>query len=276
MRILDEAVDDAVRLSHRYITGRQLPDKSVSLLDTACARVALGQNADAAAPSRTASRQIEHLDVEIGILERESATGADHERAARRADRAERRAPRRGWPSSKRAGSEEKQLVEEIREPARASSKPHARGDGEGRRGNGQAVAAASAEELATLAGRAGDDSNDELRKRPGRDAADAGRASTRQTVAEVVSGWTGIPVGKMVRDEIETVLTLEERLEERVIGQAHALEAIGQRIRTARANLDGPAAADRRVPARRARAASARPRRRWPWPTCSTAASAT
>src|SRR5256885_7444120 len=61
------------------------------------------------------------------------------------------------------------------------------------------------------------------------------------QTIAEVISGWTGIPVGKMLTDEINTVLTLKDRLEERVIGQSHALDAIAQRIRTARANLTDP-----------------------------------
>ena len=96
------------------------------------------------------------------------------------------------------------------------------------------------------------------------------------QIVGEVISGWTGIPVGKMLKDEIATVLALEKHLGARVIGQDHALEVISQRIRTSRAGLEDPEQADRRLPARRARAASARPRRRWRWPTCSTAASAT
>ena len=78
VRILDEAVDDAVRLSHRYIPDRQLPDKSVSLLDTACARVALGQSATPPA-LEDCRREIEHLTVEIDILEREQAVGAPHD-----------------------------------------------------------------------------------------------------------------------------------------------------------------------------------------------------
>ncbi len=61
------------------------------------------------------------------------------------------------------------------------------------------------------------------------------------QTIADVISGWTGIPVGKMLSDEIQTVLALKDRLEQRVIGQSHALEAIAQRIRTARAGLTDP-----------------------------------
>ena len=61
------------------------------------------------------------------------------------------------------------------------------------------------------------------------------------QAVAEVVSGWTGIPIGKMVLDEIKTVLTLQDKLKERIIGQDHALDAIAERIRTARAQLVDP-----------------------------------
>ena len=79
VRILEEAVESAVKLSHRYIPARQLPDKSVSLLDTACARVAIGQNA-IPPPIEDCRRQIDHLQVEIGILERERATGAPNQK----------------------------------------------------------------------------------------------------------------------------------------------------------------------------------------------------
>ncbi len=78
VRILEEAVESSVKLSHRYIPARQLPDKSVSLLDTACARVAIGQNAIPPAVE-DCRRQIDHLKVEIGILERERATGAKND-----------------------------------------------------------------------------------------------------------------------------------------------------------------------------------------------------
>src|SRR5262249_23468661 len=61
------------------------------------------------------------------------------------------------------------------------------------------------------------------------------------QTIAEVIASWTGIPVGKMLADEIKTVLNLESRLAERVIGQSHALEAVARRSRTSRANPTHP-----------------------------------
>ena len=126
------------------------------------------------------------------------------------------------------------------------------------------------------MQGRTGRAPARELTKRAGRDRRWCYPVVDGQAVAEVVSGWTGIPVGKMVRDEIKTVLALKDRLDERVVGQDHALEAIAQRIRTARADLADPRRPHRRVPARRPVAASARPRRPWPWPTSSTAATAT
>src|SRR5262249_25801394 len=76
VRILDEAVEDAVKLSHRYITDRQLPDKSISLLDTSCAKVALSHAAVPAAVE-AGQREIEFADVEIGIGEREIAAGGE-------------------------------------------------------------------------------------------------------------------------------------------------------------------------------------------------------
>src|SRR6202022_2903913 len=77
VRILDEGVNSAVRLSHRYLAGRQLPDKAVSVLDTACARLSLGQNATPP-QIEDATRQMDDLDVQQRVLEREAAVGADH------------------------------------------------------------------------------------------------------------------------------------------------------------------------------------------------------
>src|ERR1700722_12592977 len=76
-RILDEGVAASVRFSHRYLAGRQLPDKSVSVLDTACARLALGQNSVPAA-IEDASRELDDLAVQTRVLEREAVVGADH------------------------------------------------------------------------------------------------------------------------------------------------------------------------------------------------------
>jgi type VI secretion system protein VasG len=227
VRILDEAVEASVKLSARYIPGRQLPDKSVSLLDTACARVAIGQTA-VPPPVEDVRREIDHLNIEIGILERESATGARHderlaEKRAALAAAEERRATLEArW-------EQERQLIGAIRTIRDRMEAAHAAR--KGGNGSGPKDPALAAELEARTA---------ELRALQGESplmqvCVDA------QTIAEVIAGWTGIPVGKMMTDEIQTVLALGDRLNERVIGQSHALEAISQRIRTARANLTDP-----------------------------------
>src|SRR5581483_1452667 len=224
VRILDEAVEDAVKLSHRYITGRQLPDKCVSVLDTACARVAIGQAATPAA-IEDCQRRVDQLTVEIGVLEREEVTGSDHRKRIDELRRAktEEEAKLACWQGQ---WVQERELINQLRE-IRTRLEERAR-DGE-----------KNDEELgrqrATL-----DRLNKELEKIQGETPL-MQACVTSQTIAEVISGWTGIPVGKMLTDEIKTVLSLRERLEQRVIGQSHALEAISQRIRTARANLTDP-----------------------------------
>jgi type VI secretion system protein VasG len=220
VRVLDEGMEDAVKLSHRYITDRQLPDKAVSLLDTACARVALSQTATPPA-LEDCLREIEHLDVEIGILQRETAVGFAHQQRLEELTAKKKTAEERRASLEKRL-AEERTLVEEIRklqqELESGTAKP--------------SKAAADAAALAKL--------QQDLAKLQGESPL-VYPVVDRQAVAEVVSGWTGIPVGKMVLDEIKTVLNLKEKLEERIVGQSHALEAISQRIRTARANLVDP-----------------------------------
>ena len=225
VRILDEAISESVRLSSRYIPARQLPDKCMSVLDTACARVAMAQQA-VPAPIEDLRRRIDALDREEGILVREAAIGSENgERLA--ALRAEREQARGALAALEKRWQEEKELVTRLRD---------LRAELEG---------ADSAEPPLTKERRA------ELRT-----AYDAARASLTalqgedplvaidvdgQAVAEVISGWTGIPIGKMVADEIRTVLRLGEILGERVIGQQHALDAIARRIQTSRAQLDNP-----------------------------------
>jgi type VI secretion system protein VasG len=230
VRILDEAVEDAVKLSHRYITDRQLPDKSVSLLDTACAKVALGQSSTPPA-LEDCRREIEHLNVEIGILEREQAVGAEHDQRLQELLEKKKTAETRLAGLEKR-WEEERKLVGEIQ-------KLRTRLEGAAASGNGEKKAPLPPKEeekakadLSRL--------QTDLQKLQGESPL-IQPVVDRQAVAEVVSGWTGIPVGKMVLDEIKTVLTLREKLEERIIGQSHALEALAQRIRTARANLVDP-----------------------------------
>ncbi|OJW18685.1 MAG: ClpV1 family T6SS ATPase [Planctomycetales bacterium 71-10] len=239
VRILDEAVEAAVKLSHRYIPARQLPDKAVSLLDTACARVAIGQNAipPAVEDSR---REIEHLELEIQILEREMATGAAHadDVKALKADLA---AAKDRLAGLEARWEDEKARVAEIRESAGVVEgryrEEYARHAAEAA-SNGDAAFAPSADLAAMQA-----DLNAKaaaLREIQGEEPLMQALVDA-QTVGEVVAGWTGIPVGRMLANEIQTVLNLRERLEQRVIGQSHALEAISQRIRTARANLTDP-----------------------------------
>ncbi len=219
VRILDEGVAASVRFSHRYLAGRQLPDKSVSVLDTACARLALGQNSVPAA-IEDAIREIDDLAVQTRVLERETAVGADHKErleaiAKQKADVEER------LKSLNERFNKERDLVMKIRD---------LRGKLEGEPANGNAdstrkeLEAANAE-LETLQG-----------ETPLMRVCVDGH-----TVGEVISAWTGIPVGKMLKDEIQTVLALEAHLKARVIGQDHALEQIAQRIRTSRASLEDP-----------------------------------
>jgi type VI secretion system protein VasG len=234
VRIFDEAVWAAVRLSHRYLAGRQLPDKAVSVLDTACARLSLGQNTTPAA-IEDAVRRIDDLAVQDRILKRESATGADHaERLAQIASEnveteARLAALREQWDKTRG-------LVEKIRnirlqlETATSGAPPQAEGD---------AAAAAPALDVPALRAEL-DTLNAELHKVQGekplmRVCVDS------HIVGEVISAWTGIPAGKMALDEISMVLDLEKYLGQRVIGQQHAMQLISQRIATARANLDDP-----------------------------------
>ena len=210
-------------------------------------RDAAGRRGRAAAGSTTSN-------VEIGILDREERHRRRPRRAARRAEPSDGRG---GEPRPPRAELEEAlgaiektAIVERDPRPPRPDRSRHAeRAAAPG--GDGPAAAPAARRGPGGLQAEL-DEPTTELEKLQGETplmqvCVDA------QTIAEVVSGWTGIPVGKMVTDEIHTVLSLKDRLEERVIGQSHALEAIAQRIRTAAREPDRPAPADRRLPARRA-----------------------
>jgi type VI secretion system protein VasG len=221
VRILDDGLAAAVRLSHRYLPDRQLPDKAVSVLDTACARLALGQNATPPA-LENARRRLDDLAVQERVLRREVAAGADHaERlgaieAERAKVEAERVALSERW-------SVERDLVVSIRD-LRVELE------------NLPADAAVDADEKR---GRLGE-LNHQLAELQGEHplvqvCVDA------QLVGEVISGWTGVPVGKMLRDELGTVLVMEHHLGSRVIGQDHALEQISHRIRTSRAGIEDP-----------------------------------
>ncbi|MDN7753517.1 type VI secretion system ATPase TssH [Burkholderia gladioli] len=225
VRILDDAITEAVRLSHRYISGRQLPDKAISVLDTACAKVALAQSATPAVIDDT-SKRLERTDAEIASLEREVAGGASHEerlavlRVAREADVA-------ALETARRRYAEEQAVVAEI-VALRARIDAAREGSAEGERIDEDAVRAELAERIAALAALQGVEPMVPLQV-------------DGHVVAEIVAAWTGIPLGRMVKDEIETVMNLNALLGARVIGQDHALDAVAQRVRTATAGLEDP-----------------------------------
>jgi type VI secretion system protein VasG len=234
VQLLDEALDAAVRLSHRYIPARQLPDKSVSLLDTACARVAISQHAVPPELDDTRKR-IESLNVELQIIAQETAVGMDtsereqHARAqlAQATDKLHGLEAR--WESEKTLVSE----ILGIRAKLRAMT--------------GKVEGAASAPAEAGPQATERSDLLVQLKKLQGELHAVQGDRPLilptvdHQAVAAVVESWTGIPVGRMVKNEVESILKLADSLEQRIIGQRHALDMIARRIQTSRAKLDNP-----------------------------------
>lgn len=226
VEILDEAVRDAVKLSHRYISGRQLPDKAISVLDTACARVAIGQSG-VPEDIEALGRALESGENQLRILRHEAATGADHADAiVTLTKQLEEQRATHARLADKLAT--EHRAVEEIlawrRKIARQVDAPEPAEEGE------------DAHSLLANLGRLEKGleavQNDEPMVPVYVDSA---------MVAEVISGWTGIPVGRMLADELHTVLYLHDKLAERVVGQEEALDAIARRVRTFRADLDDP-----------------------------------
>jgi len=238
VRIMDEAIVESVHLSSRYITGRQLPDKSVSLLDTACARVALSQSATPA-PVEDTRRRITQCETTITSLSRENAAMGNYD--DRIADlKVELAGLQEKLQRQQTQWDEESKLVQQIHQlqkqmeddfTAQSLSEEDAKKDDapkaleEGEREKVKAELHKLMAELTTLQG-------DEPMIQVNVDG---------QAISEVVANWTGIPVGKMVSDEINLIMHLRDRLGERVIGQQYALEAIAQAIRTSRAGLTDP-----------------------------------
>ncbi|MDW2982050.1 type VI secretion system ATPase TssH [Rhodanobacter sp. KK11] len=249
VQILDEALEAAVKLSHRYIPARQLPDKAVSLLDTACARVAISQHAVPPEVDDTRKR-IQALETELAIIGREKTVGVDV--AEREANASEKLATQKARLEKLEADWQaEKALVEQV-----LALRAKLRGDAAPVEGTGsqlEEAASAKAEAEAAPETPAG--------------LSDAERAATLEqlkslqaqlaelqgesplilptvdyvAVGSVVSDWTGIPVGRMVKSELETVMNLARLMGQRVIGQDHAMEMIAKRIQTSRAGLDNP-----------------------------------
>ncbi|HXU83214.1 MAG TPA: type VI secretion system ATPase TssH [Polyangia bacterium] len=242
VQVLDEALESAVKLSHRYIPSRQLPDKSVSLIDTACARVAISQHA-VPAEVDDSRRRIEALETELEIIGRESATGV------KVGDREKDATEKLGVEKTRLAGLEErwkkeKGLVDQILE-----LRAKLRGPGRPVEGTKSKLEAATEKKVEGAAPTGAERDKllgelhkvqDELHALQGQDPLILPTVDA-QAVASVVGDWTGIPVGRMVKNEIETVLKLADTLNQRVIGQKHALEMIARRIQTSRAGLENP-----------------------------------
>jgi type VI secretion system protein VasG len=226
VRVLDDAITEAVRLSHRYISGRQLPDKAISVLDTACAKVALAHSATPAAIDDTKKR-LERIDAEIAALEREVASGAMHdERLAEL--RGLREEDVKALAVDEARYDEERALVTEIVGLRADIDAARVSGADAAQAGNAQQARETLATQVAALRALQGSQPMVPLQV-------------DGHVVAEIVASWTGIPLGRMIKDEIQTVLNLPPLLAARVIGQDHALDAIAQRVRTASANLEDP-----------------------------------
>ncbi|ROM75670.1 ClpV1 family T6SS ATPase [Pseudomonas brassicacearum] len=230
VQVLDAAIHEAVKLSHRYISGRQLPDKAISVLDTACARVALGQH-DVPPPLESLRHRQNSLKDEVERLRREQATGLDHRERITLLE-GESTSNVQAIRELETRWGEEREAVRELLDTRR---------------------------ELLALSERADSEKPDtEIDNRIDHLAAEllrleAGLDAIRQddplvpeqvdskTVAAVIAGWTGIPVGKMLADEAHAVRTLGQRMGQRVMGQGTALNTIAQRLQAYRAGLTDP-----------------------------------
>jgi type VI secretion system protein VasG len=232
--LLDEALEAAARLSHRYIPSRQLPDKAVSLIDTACARVAISQHATPPA-LEDCQRTISALDSELAIVVRESSIGIDHQQRKTTIE-TNLASEKERLTNLDAAYKKEKGVVDQILELRR---KLRFEGSTETKNNGDEKPEPIKPEERESLLSK--------LRELEKELAAIQGEhplilaSVDEQAVASVVADWTGIPVGRMVKNEIQAVLTLADNLEKRVIGQRHGLEAIAKRIQTSRAGLDNP-----------------------------------
>lgn len=218
VRLQREAVDAAVRLSHRYVTGRRLPDKAIAVLDTACSRVASAQNSTPPAVEDCQHR-IDVLEGELAELERERAGGGDVDDLIRK------RFDQLAVTEMQLADledrcREEKELVQQA---LRLRSELEAHSD----------------EECLELRSEL-NEVNAALASVQGDTPLVPALVDTR-VVAEVISGSTGIPVGRMLRSELHTVLNLRNLLAERVVGQTRALETIAKRIVSSCAGLEDP-----------------------------------
>ena len=238
----NEAVEEAVRLSHRYISGRQLPDKSVSLLDTTAASIAISQNAEPPAVQDT-KRRIDQVKIALDILGREEELGFQHgekrenltkELSASEKSLADLSAR---WEKEKALVAKMQEVRKQLTEPAKlaATAAPAAK-DAKAPAASAPPLTDAQRSELKAQYEKL----RAELAELQG-DSPLVHPAVTGTAIAGTVASWTGIPLGRMLANERRTVLKLKELMEEAIVGQSHALDAIAQTIRTSRAHLGDP-----------------------------------
>nr|WP_205247190.1 type VI secretion system ATPase TssH [Enterobacter sp. Ap-1006] len=224
--IMDEAIRAAVRLSHRYIPARQLPDKAISLLDTACARVAVAQHAPPA-ELQMLKFHSESAQAELSLLEKAIGFGKEDDK---------RREPIQNAISEHAENakvldsrwSQECELVSSIidtRQQLLAATV--------------EDTEVSETEKVAYLQQRLGEleTTLSEIRGEQPLVQAEV----NADVVASIVANWTGIPVGQVLKDDVSAVMELPQRLAERVIGQQYALDCLSQNIQTARAGLADP-----------------------------------
>ena len=262
--VLDEAVSAAVSLSKRYLSGRFLPDKAVDLLDTSAARVSVGLGTRPGALDDY-DRQLTNLDTAIAAMKRDLAGGVSIDEDALAEMEADRASALEAREKLEERWKAELEIVNRIR-GLRAQLRPVKKGNGRAPGGDGEDEAAAmeAKPEAEGQAKAKGGEQKEgaaqpeapldegELRKQID-EAMTELRGLQGETplvhpqvdggaVASIVSDWTGIPVGSMVKDEMAAMLEMEDRLRTRVVGQDHALQTVAQKLRTSRAGIGNPA----------------------------------
>ena len=227
VRVLDEAIKASVQLTARYLVDRQLPDKSLSVLDTACARVSLGQSTTPEPLEELIGKRLA-IQAEIETLNRDGAESArvaelksDLEALAAREE-----ALRNRWVEEQQLVQKVANLSKTIASGASAPSKTEDNADKPAP--DLEALGTELTEYREKLAALQGDSPL----ARPYADA---------QAVAEVVAAWTGIPLGKMVTSSIQSIMKLDQVMKARVVGQNHSIDILSERIRTASAGLTDP-----------------------------------
>jgi type VI secretion system protein VasG len=245
VEMLDKAIEAAVRLSHRYIPARQLPDKAVSLLDTAAARVAVSQFATPA-ELEDCKQRIENLSVEQDLLDKEATIGVVNQKRMDTivecliAERTKEEALTEKWQAEKTVVDgvlASRKILRDLVTEQKSSEQQVAQ---EAQNDDGTPVELVDNSEAIIVAKAELDEQHKKLSELQGESPLIL-PACDEQAVASVVADWTGVPVGKMVNDEINTVLHLADIMKKRVIGQDHGMEMIAKRIQTSRAGLDNP-----------------------------------